>query len=109
MGPYEPHVNNAVGIIDPDDEPVLVPADIEHDSASLQNTRVSVSELDVGWGSPVRVANLCVPVLQGTFRVGVPGVAFPKEPKGTLRDDPHAGNGTLFPIWEQAPIVGSVS
>src|SRR5450759_2454949 len=87
----EPDVDHTVWVVDLYDKAIPVPADIEHDPASLENARVSVMALDIGRVGPVCSTHLCVPVLQGALRVAVAPIALPEEPERTLRNDPHAG------------------
>jgi hypothetical protein len=67
----ESSVAHTVPVIDGDDEPVLVSANVENDAVVADDTRVRINPLDVGRRSPICFPYVVVPSPQRRLRIGV--------------------------------------
>ena len=70
----EPDIDNAIGIVDPHRDPVLVARDVEHRPAVLEDAGRADVAFDIGGRRPVRRAHLAVPGHYGFAGVDVCGV-----------------------------------
>ena len=86
MRSYESHVADAISIIDRDDEPVLVPTDVEDDTIVANDARVRVDTLYIRGRLPIRFPHIMVPGPQRLLGVGV---LFPELTERTPSNDAH--------------------
>ena len=83
---HETHEPDPMHVVEADDKPVPVPADVEYDPVVAEDARVSVHRLHIRWRRPVRFRRDRVPRLQRLF---CSGLSFPIGAQRPLRDDPH--------------------
>jgi hypothetical protein len=88
MRTYEPDVARSERIVDRNDQPVLVPFDIENDPVLADDAGVRIDTLDVHGRVPVSLTGIVVPRAQRLLGVGV---LLPELSKRTESDDPHCG------------------
>ena len=80
-----------------DDEPVLVPGNVEDDPVVANDAGVSVLSFDIARGFPFGPAGFTVPSFQGFFCVPAPGL-FPECLEGGYGNDSYGG--ILVPNWD---------
>ena len=81
MGPHKADKYGLGGIVDFNDQSILVASDIEGDPVVFKKARGSVSGLYIRWGSPVSMLCFIKPGLQGAL--GILAARAPvKLPKG---------------------------
>src|SRR5882672_4393787 len=85
----ESYVDNAVGIVDPHRDSILVPRDVEDRSTVFQNACVADIALDVCRGRPVGLPNLLIPRQCGFPSLGELRVAVEKRLQRSKSDDTH--------------------
>lgn len=86
MSADESNVANPVRVIDRDNQTVLVPPDVEHDSVLSDDACVRVDPLHVRRRAPIGLTNVVIPSPQRLLRVGV---ALPELTQSPPCNDPH--------------------
>ncbi|MET3121440.1 hypothetical protein AAKU67_001024 [Oxalobacteraceae bacterium GrIS 2.11] len=61
MRSEKPYIDDTIRVIYPDDQPVLVAADIKNDSAILQDTGIAEIRFNSAWRMPVRFQRMPIP------------------------------------------------
>jgi hypothetical protein len=82
----ESDVAHPIAVIHGDDQPVPVPADVEHDAVLADDTRIGVDTLYICWRAPIGTPNIVVPRPQWSLGVHV---FFPELPQRTPGNDTH--------------------
>lgn len=88
MSADEADIDDAVLILNCDDDSISVTLYIEHDPIVRDEACVAIDLLDIRGASPVGMYNVCIPGLQ---RLSGVGVFLPEYPKRLTGDDPHVG------------------
>src|SRR5208282_1117390 len=86
----ESYIDNAIGIVDPHHDSVLVTRDVEHRSTVLQDTCVADIALNVCRSCPVELTHLLIPRESRLASVRVLWVAIEEPLKGSQSDDAHS-------------------
>ena len=86
----EPDVNDAIGIVNPDNDPVFISCDIEYRPPIPQNAGVADIPFEVSRPGPVRSQNLAIPRHQRFARIFDVGALIKIFVNRTDRDDPHS-------------------
>lgn len=102
MCSHEPNVDHAIGVVDLDDESVVVALDVEDNPAVADDAGAPVFLFDLRWRGPVLLLDLAVPSQEGLLRVGV---CFPEFPEGLLGYDPHANLYIVPKSYASTPIT----
>ena len=97
----EPDVYDAIGIIYPNNDAILVAGDVEYGSAAVENARAANGSLEIRRRCPISPPDLPVPRHQWLANVSVRGVSPDESLKRTERNDPHTDNSTTVPYWDQ--------
>lgn len=71
MGPDEADVNDAVWVVDPYDDAILISRYVEHHAAIFQKARVADLALHIGRCRPVGLQDLPIPSQRGLTRISV--------------------------------------
>src|SRR5689334_17978944 len=106
MGPYPFDEDELDAVLHPDDEPVLVPPDVEDDPSVAHQIGRTIEPLHIGWALPFGLFDLFEPSQE--WLLGVLAVV-PVPQLSELRpgDDLHWRQRTLFPSWEQAASLAT--
>src|SRR5665647_75531 len=99
--PDEPDVHDAIRIIYPNNDAILVAGDIEYRATVVENARATNGSLDIRRRCPVSPPDLPVPRHQRLAHVSVRGASLDESLKRTERNDPHTNNSTTVPVWDQ--------
>ena len=88
----EPDVHDAIRIIYPNNDAILVAGDIEYRATVVENARATDGSLDVRRGCPVGPPDLPEPRHQRLARVSVRGASPDESLKRAERNDSHISN-----------------
>ena len=99
MGANKADVDNPVGIVDPHDESVLVPRDIENHSAVFKYAGIPEVILYFGRWTPVGMQGMTVPGQCWLLGILVFRVLFPEGFQRRQCDDSHVSD-MLVPKWD---------
>jgi hypothetical protein len=93
---YKFNQDDAVRVVDMDDQSVLIACDIKANPVIGQNTGIPVVGFHIRWLFPVGGFDSLVPGFQGLLGIlsALFGPMFPQRP---FRNNSHA---TSFPVWE---------
>jgi len=89
MRANEPYVDDAIRVVDPRHDAILVAGDIEHHAAILEDAGSANVALDVRRRGPVGRFDLPVLRHHGIARFGIGRAAVEEGPERNERDDPH--------------------
>jgi len=89
MRANEPYVDDAIRVVDPRHDAILVAGDIEHHAAVLEDAGRPNVAFDVRRCGPVGRFDLLVPRHHGIARFGIGRAAVEEGPERSERDDPH--------------------
>jgi hypothetical protein len=97
----EPYVDDAVGIVDPHKDTILVAGDIEYDSAVFENAGGADIPFNICRHGPVGSSDLPIPCHYWIPRVGIRPTSVEEGLERSERNDPHAGIHSMVPNWDQ--------
>jgi hypothetical protein len=89
MRANEPYVDNAIWVVDPHHDAILVAGDIEYRAAVFEDAGGANVAFDVRRCGPVGRFDLPVPRHHGIARFGVRRAPIEETLKRSERDDPH--------------------
>jgi hypothetical protein len=90
VSPNKTDVDHSIRVIDLHNQAVLIAANIEHYTAPLQDTGISVLGFNICGRGPVSLGYLSVLIFQRFFSVGKPPILLPELPQGALGNNPYA-------------------
>src|SRR5215208_5073713 len=99
--PNKPNVHHPVWIIYPDNESILVSANIENHAVVGHDTGRAKCRFDRCGALPVRVRRFSKPRFERLLSIGVTRL-FPKQPESFAGNDPHRRTS----LWHD-PILGA--
>ena len=97
----EPDIDDAIRIIDPHHDAILVAGDVEHRATVVENARVADVSLHVRRRRPIGSSNLPVPGQQRLTRISIRGTSADEGFERAERNDPHGMNFITVPPWDQ--------
>ena len=97
----EPHVDDSIRVIDPNNNSILVTRDIEDSSAILEDAGAPNVSLDVCRCRPIRASDLSEPCHYRFTRVDTGGSPIQKRFEGAERDHSHKKQFTIVPNRDQ--------
>jgi len=89
MSADKPDVDDSVRIVDPDDDPVLVPGNIKDNAPIPEDARAANVPFDVRWLCPIGLPYLPKPSHNRLARVGNGSASIKKNLDRAERYDPH--------------------
>ena len=85
----EPDVDDPIGIVDPDHDPVLIPRDIEDDPAVFENADAANIPFHIRRFRPIRLPHLPEPGHRWLARIDDAGTTIEKGLDRAKRYHPH--------------------
>ena len=85
----KPDIDDAVGIVDPNHNTILVTGDIENRAAIIEDARAADGSLQLRRRRPISTPDLLVPSHYRLARVCVCGTSVQEGLKRASRNDPH--------------------
>src|SRR3990172_1450066 len=89
MGPDKSDIHHAVGVVDPDHDPIFVAGDVEHGAPVFENTGGFDIALQFGRRSPICLESMSVPRESGVLGIPIRRVFFPERLQRAQRDHSH--------------------
>jgi hypothetical protein len=86
VAPDEPDVNDSHCVADRDDQPVIVPLDIEHDAIVPYKAGIPVNRLDIAGSTPLRALYIVEPRSKRLLGISMFTPEISQRPTG---DDAH--------------------
>ena len=100
--PFDP--NDALLEVDGDDQPIVIPLDVEHDPISRHDAGCRIAPLHLGAARPAGLPNLIEPGIQCGFQSPLV-LGTPATPDEFLQrapgDNPHGQDHIMRPNWAQ--------
>src|SRR6185369_5091202 len=94
----KPNIDDPVWVVDPHDNTVLVPSDVEHYTPVLKDTCTPELRLHIAWLGPIRLDHVPVPRQRRALGIGKLGMVGPERLQ--RRDCDYSHDSTIVPIWD---------
>ena len=89
MSPDESDIHHAVGVVDPNHDPIFVAGDVEHGASILEDTGRCDIAFQFGRRSPVCFESMSVPCEDGFLGIPIRRILLPERLQRAQRDHSH--------------------